>query len=263
MMRFKAAVLVGAALALSAGAQVVTDGLVGYWPLDAENFDGAAARDVAGGNHGVVSGNVSAVEGKVGGAGEFDGSSPIEIEGTDSLNFAGKTELTVSAWVSPGSGNPVVGVIANCCGTIVGQRDAGGWALRYDGRNAGNELEFIVNAGGWQGDAGFGAALFDVGSWRHLTGMVDSGVMRLYLDGALQMEREFAAAPIGSTGPETEIGNAAADGGFVGKIDEVMIYDRALTDAEVAQNFEAAGLFTSVDAAGKAAARWAELKRSR
>ena len=259
-MRMKAAVAaIGALLVLNAGAQVVLDGLVGYWPLDPADFDGGAAMDVIGENHGEAAGNVGAVAGRVGGAAEFDGESAIEIEGTESLNFAQKEALSAAAWVSPGSDNPVVGVVANCCGTIVGQRDASGWALRYDGRNGGQEMEFIVNAGGWQGDGGFGAELFDVGSWRHLTGTLGDGVMKLYLDGEFLKEMAVAA-PIASTSPETEIGRANADGGFVGKIDEVMIYNRALTDAEVKQNYEAEGL--SVDAAGKAAARWAELKRS-
>ena len=113
-----------------------------------------------------------------------------------------------------------------------------------------------MNAGGWQGDGGFGVELEEQ-VWRHLTGTLGGGVMKLYLDGEFQKEMNVGA-PIGSNSPETEIGNAAADGGFVGKIDEVMIYNRALTDDEVKQNFNAQGL--SVDAAGKAAARWAELK---
>ncbi|MDE0020244.1 MAG: LamG domain-containing protein [Candidatus Poribacteria bacterium] len=249
--------LIAFAAATNAAGQVVLDGLVGYWPLDPANFDGKDARDVIGENHGVVNGNVKEVAGKVGGAGEFDGQSPIEIEGTEALNFAGKDAFSVSAWVNAASDNRVVGVVASCCGTVVAQRDAGGWALRFDGRNAGQEMEFIVNAGGWQGDGGFGVEKLEAQVWRHLTGTLGDGVMKLYLDGEFQKEMNVGA-PIGSNSPETEIGNAAADGGFVGKIDEVMIYNRALTDDEVKQNFNAQGL--SVDAAGKAAARWAELK---
>ena len=250
------AMLTAFAVATSAVGQIALDGLVGYWPLDPANFDGKEARDVIGENHGVVNGNVNDVAGKVGGAGEFDGESPIEIEGTEALNFAGKDAISVSAWVNADSDEPVVGVVGICCGTIVAQRDAQGWAFRYDGRNAGQEMEFIVHAGGWQGDGGFGVEKLEVGVWRHLTASMGGGVMKLYLDGEFQKELDVAA-PIGSNGPETEIGHAQ-DGGFVGKIDEVMIYNRALTDDEVKQNFNAQGL--SVDAAGKAAARWAELK---
>lgn len=246
------AMLAAFAAAASAVGQVALDGLVGYWPLDPANF----GEDVIGENHGVVNNNVKEVAGKVGGAGEFDGQSPIEIEGTDALNFAGKEAFSVSAWINPESDEPVVGVVAGCCGTIVAQRDAGGWALRYDGRNAGQEMEFIVNAGGWQGDGGFGVEKLQENVWRHLTGTLGDGVMKLYLDGEFQKEMNVAA-PIGSNRSETEIGHAQ-DGGFVGKIDEVMIYNRALTEDEVKQNFNAQGL--SVDAAGKAAARWAELK---
>ena len=51
------------------------------------------------------------------------------------------------------------------------------------------------------------------------------------------------------------------DGGFIGLIDEVVIYDRALSAKEVKQNFESKGL--AVNPAGKLAARWAEIKVSR
>ena len=58
-------------------------------------------------------------------------------------------------------------------------------------------------------------------------------------------------------GTETEIGHAG-DGGFIGLIDEVTIYDRALSQKEIQQNFKAKGL--SVDPMGKLATNWAWLK---
>ena len=150
------------------------------------------------------------------------------------------------------------GVVAGCCGTIVAQRDANGWALRFDGRNGGQEMEFIVQPG-WQGDGGFGAPTFKAGEWHYLTGVVDGKDQLLYVDGELETERPFAG-PIASDSSETEIGHAG-DGGFIGLIDEVVIYDRALSAKEIKQNFEAKGL--AVNPAGKLATRWAKIKGSR
>ena len=60
-------------------------------------------------------------------------------------------------------------------------------------------------------------------------------------------------------GSETEIGHAG-DGGFVGIIDEVLIYNKALSANEVKQVFEAEGL--PVESQGKLATRWGNIKTS-
>lgn len=241
--------------------QIVKDGLVAYWPLDPGTIKGTTVEDVIGDNEGVLKGNPKAVAGKIGGALEFDGTNSVDIEGTKALNFNGKDTLTVAAWINAKNDSPVQGVVAGCCGTIVAQRDANGWALRYDGRNGGQEFEFIV-CPGWQGDGGFGAPKNQVkpGEWHYLAGVVDKKMMRLYLDGELVKESAFSG-PISSLGPETEIGHAN-DGGFIGIIDEVVIYDRALTGDEIKKNFQAkSGL--AVEFRNKLAVRWGQLKTRR
>jgi hypothetical protein len=237
-------------------AQVVTDGLVAYWPLDAGTIEGDAVEDVWGDNEGTIDGDLKIVKGKIGDALEFDGLSFVDIPGTDSLNFAGKEELTVAAWVSVGSDDPVDGVVAGCCGTIVAQRDMNSWALRYDGRNAGQEMEFIA-CPDWTGDGGFGAAIFNVGEWHHLVAVVTVSELQLYLDGEFLNSIAFAG-PIASDGPETEIGRAS-DGGFIGLIDEVAIYDRALSEGEIKQVFQSEGV-AAVNPNSKLAICWGEIK---
>ncbi len=243
-------------------ADVVTDGLVGYWSLDESSIKGKTVEDVWGENDGTIEGKLKEVGGKIGGALEFDGVSSVDIPGTDSLNFNGKDELTVAAWVNADSDVPVGNPAAvGCCGTIVAQRDVDGWALRFDGRNGGQEMEFIVHtAAGWQGDGGFGTPKFKEGEWHYLTGVVDEDKLLLYVDGELEQEMAFAG-PISSNGPETEIGHAN-DGGFIGLIDEVLIYDKALSEKEVRQNFESK-VFSSVEPRNKLATYWGKIKVSR
>jgi len=244
-----------------AGAQMVTDGLVAYWPLDKDTVGGKTVKDVIGGNDGTIVGDPKIVPGKVNDAMEFDGDDGIDIQGTDALNFQGKNQFTTAAWVNVGSDDPVVGVVAKCCGEIVAQRDANGWCLRYDGRNGGQEMEFIIHsAAGWEGDGGFGASLPKKGEWHYLVGVLDGKNMKLYLDGELVKEGQFVGPSIASNGPKTEIGHAS-DGGFVGLIDEVAIYNRPLSEDEIKQNFNAKGL--AVELGDKLATIWGRIKTKR
>ena len=239
-------------------AQLPLDGVVSYWSFDEGTIAGGTVEDVLGDNDGELDGNPKQVAGKVGKALEFNGENFVHIPGTASLEFAGADEMSVVAWVNADSDSPVKGVVAGCCGTIVAQRDVNGWALRFDGRNAGQEMEFIVTPG-WQGDGGFGAAAFTKGEWHHIVGIVNNKDMQLYVDGELEKEQNYNG-PMTTGGSETEIGKAG-DGGFVGIIDEVMIYSKALSADEVEQIFEAEGL--PVQPQGKLATRWAQIKSSR
>jgi hypothetical protein len=81
----------------------------------------------------------------------------------------------------------------------------------------------------------------------------------LYIDAQLESEIDFTDTIV-STGTETEIG-AAVDGFFMGMIDEVLIYDKALSGEEIQQNFQTT--VTAVDSMGKLATRWAEIKVKR
>ncbi|HVK22811.1 MAG TPA: LamG-like jellyroll fold domain-containing protein [Actinokineospora sp.] len=77
------------------------------------------------------------------------------------------------------------------------------------------------------------------GVWSHVTGVFDSETrqVRLYVDGKLTGSRSFTGVPWDSNGPVTvgmyEFGGAAAHL-FKGAIDDVRIWQRALTDSQVA-----------------------------
>ena len=238
-------------------AQFPTDGVVGYWSFDAGTISGKNVKDQLGKNDGELDGNPKVVGGKVGNGLEFDSKNFVHIPGTDTLDFNGAEEMTVAAWIKGATDQPVEGVVPGCCGTIVAQRDVNGWALRFDGRNAGAELEFITQPG-WQGDAGFGASAFTKGEWHHIIGIVDGNKKYLYVDGKLNMEGDYNG-PMSTQGTETEIGNAS-DGGFIGVIDEVVIYNRAISENEAKQLYSAEGL--PVQPQGKLTIHWGEIKMS-
>ncbi len=130
-------------------AQFPENGVVGYWSFDVGTINGNTVKDLLGENDGELEGNPKVVNGKVGKALEFNGDNAVRISGTDMLNFNGAEEMSVVAWVNPASAKPVRGVIPDqCCGTIVGQRDAESWVLRFDGRNGVKRWCLLSNRGG-------------------------------------------------------------------------------------------------------------------
>jgi GH35 family endo-1,4-beta-xylanase len=75
----------------------------------------------------------------------------------------------------------------------------------------------------------------ETGIWYHLAGVYDGDLLKLYVNGELQDEDEFATAWT-AKGP-TIIGRAKVNGNpvdfFNGQIDDVRIYSGVLTDAEI------------------------------
>src|SRR3989475_1054114 len=73
---------------------------------------------------------------------------------------------------------------------------------------------------------------YNDGTWHHAAAILRSGLVRLYVDGVLVAQD--ATNPITSvrTSTQTIVGRVASD--FVGDIDEVFVFSRALSDAEIA-----------------------------
>jgi hypothetical protein len=78
----------------------------------------------------------------------------------------------------------------------------------------------------------------EVGRWYHLTGVRDAakGTLSLYVDGAKVAEQSACSAP--ASDGATVVGRGQFDGDEVdplrGDVDDVRLFDRALTDDEVA-----------------------------
>jgi hypothetical protein len=97
--------------------------------------------------------------------------------------------------------------------------------------NVGQVLFATVNTG-----APYVWADISLATWHHVAGTVDSGTKRVYVDGVEQM--------MGTTNPtsyDTEPMRIGCDRGngfignyFVGDVDDVRLYDRALAAAEIA-----------------------------
>ena len=209
--------------------------LVGYWKFD-EGSGTVAADSSAHGNDGTLSGNVTWVDGQVGGALDFDGSgSFVEIPHDSSLSIT--DEITVAAWTYMRAG--ASGEMA-----IVSK---GGWAandLPYElTETAGSDIFWqFYDDGGRDTCSPLSPA---VDEWHHIAGTYDGTIFKCYIDGVLADEWAYAGKMPQNTASVT-LGRRSRGGTFFnGIIDEVMIYDHALAEDEIPNIMEGVGDFGS------------------
>jgi Concanavalin A-like lectin/glucanases superfamily len=233
-MRFKltaasACTLVLAAMTASAASADVR--AVGIWHFN--EGSGAIAHDRAR-NHddGTLQGSVQWAAGRFRDALSFDGGDGAVIVADDPV--LEPAAVSVSAWVnssaSPGDFKYIVAKGANGC-------LAGSYGL-YTGANGGLEFYASTNGGAtWTLSPDAGARVWD-GRWHNVIGSDDGSTVRLYVDGQQVGSGTPDSAPIGyglSTSNDLLIGNygGCSSLGFTGRIDEVRIFDRALSAPEI------------------------------
>ncbi len=235
----------GAIACLATGAfaqQFVTDGLVTMYTLDEAHVDGDVITDIISGNDGkIMGGGPAFVDGVINECGEFDASGGyIEIP-----NLGDWTSVTLECWAMQHAFAGIQGIVSTWAWV------AGKVHFKFQD----NEIQVDKNAGSKIRMTGP-----EENVWYHIiyTSDEDSAELKLYVDG------EFIAEGGGGNNPENmqerRIGSEH-DGRFLnGKVDEVRIYDRVLTEDEIAQNFEVDSNTLSVDPAGKIAMTWGRLK---
>ena len=108
------------------------------------------------------------------------------------------------------------------------------------------------------------AGLFESDSWVHLAFVIGEQYL-LYVDGSLVAE--LAAEVYDGPDPTgwllgTRIFPENAEYYFIGLVDELGVYNRALSEDEINQNMNAGG-FAAVRPANSLARTWGEIKVSR
>ena len=209
-------------------------GLVLYLPLD-ETEAGMPVLDASGrGHHGTPSANPPVPSLSVPPVG-FDNPRSLSFDGVDQLVDLGNPEtldvsgnVTMSAWVRP----LALEGYRNIVGHGYRWMPNGDLALRvFD-----EDYEFTA----WDGMDHMASAPVppgDVDNWHHLVGVYDGESYRLYRDGELIVVHPDTFVPARVDAPWAIGGRAAnmpPEGRyFSGLIDEVRIYERALSDDEV------------------------------
>ena len=204
---------------------------VGLWTLD--DGSGAIAGDSSGnGNDGVVNGAAWTTAGQVSGALDFDGSDDYVDLG--SLN-ASADSLTISAWINADTFTHLsrqdARIVSKATGT--GSQDHY-FMLSTIKSNGATRLRFrLMTNGSTTTLLGSGGVLTS-GTWIHVAAVYDGAQMRLYQDG-VEVGNTSKTGNIDQNAVAVWIGrNPDGKRPFDGRIDEVYIYDQALTAAEIA-----------------------------
>jgi hypothetical protein len=210
-------------------------GLVGYWPLN--EGTGTTAYDMSGnGNNGSWNGSTTNgsyyTAGKVGPwAGTFDGSTDAITIGTVSVLNPGT--ITVAAWIYPKSSS---------LGTVVARN--GPYYLGF-----GNQFTSVTQkvgvgacAGSCTWNAITGNTTISLNAWSLIALTYDGTTTRAYLNGVQDASLVLSPnGPLTSGGSNLRIGwcDPGMNQYFDGLVDDVRIYNRALSASEVQALYDA------------------------
>jgi len=200
----------------------LTRGLVAYYPM--EKGQGQVLHDGALNNLGQIEGATWNGSGKVGDdALSFDGTDDFVGTGIDSLT----TPLTISFWVQLNDTSTTYAFFGNFNTT---NSDL---YMRYRGSDSDDAFDFTADDGSSTVPT-VGSTSASTGVWYHMTGTITSdGVRELYIDGVSEATTNSSTTEYDS-GRAFVIGERGGNNSFHdGLIDDVRIYDRALSQPEI------------------------------
>lgn len=200
-------------------------GLVAAYGFN-EGSGGTVADASGSGNGGTLSGTTWAT-GKYGGALSFNGSNSwVTIPDANSLDL---NTFTVSAFVKPA-------VTQSGWRTILLKEKPGAlaYALYANGVSPAAPAVYVENP--TEVGTANGPSALPVGQWSYVTGTYDGSALRLYVDGVLKATKNTSGTVTASAGALRIGGNSVWGEWFNGAIDEVRIYNRALSATEIAND---------------------------
>lgn len=200
-------------------------GLLGHWDF-LGNADDASNQA----NHGIISGAVLTKDrhGTDNAAYRFDGQDDyINVGAAQNLllSFSGNSPYTISAWVRPSARSGT--------NNFVSKFDGGVRAAWYLQMTEDRHIRTYRHIAPWSTQS---VDQFDHDTWLHCVGLYDGTNLKVYVNGALQANMPFSSNPadlrsdilIGATHSRGEIANF-----YKGDIDEIRLYNRALTTDEI------------------------------
>ena len=189
-----------------------------------EETSGTAVTDSGTGNAGTIGGGaVRTAAGKIGRAIDFDGASGlVSVPDANSLDLT--TGMTLEAWVQPDT--------LNSWREVILKERPGDLTYSLYANTSSNRPQSDVATTGGDKSAGLAPQL-TAGAWTHLAATYDGANLRLYKNGVLQTTTAAPGALLTSANPLRIGGNTIWGEYFDGRIDEVRIYNRPLSAAEI------------------------------
>lgn len=230
---------------MAANQTILDDNPVAYWAADGD------ATDSANGYDGVsVDGDVNFTAGASGQAFEFSGNGEeVNIDGTaDALKF-GTGDFTAEVWFRLDSGQPLTQDFG-----IVNKntywKSTPGWGIEAHNykplcdRTKFTIAFFLTNSRDWTPSMSLlqNTTALEYDQWYHLVCVREENTLKMYINGYLtgELTTSYIAANVDNDAP-IRIGQHAWRLPFDGAIDEVALFNRALTAEEVFNHFQSGG----------------------
>jgi PKD repeat protein len=193
----------------------------------AYNFNessGTRVDDVSGkGNHGTISGATRTSKGRYGRALHFDGTDDwVTVYDAASLDLT--SGMTLEAWVYP-TATPTN------WRTVIMKEQPGNLSYSLAANSDRNQPASSVFVG--SGRTLYGGSQLAVNTWTHLAATYNGQTQRLYVNGSQVAQRPQSGGMPASSGALRIGGNSVWGQYFRGRIDEVRIYNRALSASEI------------------------------
>ncbi|WP_330744957.1 endo-beta-N-acetylglucosaminidase H [Chryseobacterium sp. CP-77] len=166
------------------------------------------------------------------------GSYALSLDGSTESGAAGSMNLSGSAlsfegWIKPSSFKSASPYISSIMGTEVS--DSNSAFLRLgDASLANNKLQFVVSINNVQQKLASATAL-NANTWYHVAATYDGSNMKIYINGVLDATKAQTGS-VNSTGAFNVGYLYNTSRNFNGKIDEVRVWKRALSQTEISQN---------------------------
>lgn len=166
------------------------------------------------------------------------GSYAINLDGSSKSGSAGNINMGGSAlsfegWIKPTSFKSAFPYISAIMGTEAG--DGNSAFLRLgDASLANNKLQFVVSINNTQQKLASNTAL-NANTWYHVAATYDGATMKLYINGTLDASKAQTGS-VSSNGAFNVGYLYDASRNFNGKMDEVRVWKRALSQTEISQN---------------------------
>ena len=202
----------------------LTHGLVGHWTFDGSDISGTRAKDRSGlNNHGTLTSGPTVVSGKIGQALQFDGvDDDVRVTDSNSISL-GNQNLSFSIWAYNTNRNLFEAP------AVFGKTNGADYdyTLRISNNGISDAQYSVFQDADITPATGTGPKWNE---WQHLAVVKNGTTVSVYADGVFSGSGTVTNT---DSNGDIYIGSLAGGNYFKGQIDDVRLYNRALSAGEV------------------------------
>ena len=213
----------------------IGDELIGEWRFNDDDTPAILVDSSGYGNDGAIVGAVYTDDGVLDNALEFDGNDYVNLSDVGSEEY---TSLTIGAWFKATTFTPTRWrtPFHRNDGTSIGT------SVFYIGLETGTGQIFsVIGAGSGIGyTVGKTGVYAQVGRWYHVATSWDGTTGKVYVNGELKKSYALSSAAFNNkSAAVTRIGSSGSSTGYLfdGLIDDVRLYKKALTSAQIQKHY--------------------------